>query len=61
MPVTIDKIRTIEIELKRFQKRLSEAKKRFAEDKYAEQGCKETGALKRSALDLKNELTELNK
>ena len=61
MAVTLEKINAIEIELKRFQKRLNDVKKRFSIDKFAEYGCKETGALKRSALDLRNELIKLNK
>lgn len=50
----------VEKELERFSKRLQEAKVRIqGGDYYPSSGCKETGALKRSALDLKNELTKL--
>lgn len=60
--MTIETIQEIEIELARFQKRLSEAKKRIQEDNYSRySGCKETAALKRAALDLKNELTKITK
>lgn len=52
----------IENELERFKQRLDDAKKRIqGPNYYPSSGCKETAALKRSALDLKNELTKLNK
>jgi len=59
--MTLDTINEVEKELERFSKRLQEAKKRLTDDNWAKRGCKETAALKRSALDLKNELTKLNK
>lgn len=59
--MTIDQINEVELEMKRFFKRLQEAKKRFAADRYAAQGCKESGALRRGAIDLKNELTKLTR
>lgn len=52
-------ITDIEKELKRFRERLNAAKKRLQEDSYASYGCKETGALRRAALDLKMELTKI--
>lgn len=55
----IETITEIEIELKRFNSRLKAAKDRLKSDNYAHYGCKETGALKRAALDLKNELTKI--
>ncbi len=54
----IQKIKEIEQELKRFQERLKSCKQRLETDSYAYQGCAETGALKRSALDLKQLLTK---
>lgn len=54
-------IKIVESELKRFSKRLADFKKRAKEDKFAYYGCKESGALKRSALDLKMELTKITK
>lgn len=48
-------------ELVRFKIRLDDAIKRIKEDKYALYGCKETGAVKRAALDLKMELTKITR
>ena len=48
-------------ELVRFKTRLDDAIKRIKEDKYALYGCKETGAVKRAALDLKMELTKITR
>lgn len=59
--MNLEQIKEVELELKRFQKRLKEAKQRFIEDSRAEYGCKESGALKRGAMDLKNELTKLTR
>lgn len=60
--MTIETINEVEKELERFSKRLQEAKIKIQSDKYYQSsGCKETAALKRGALDLKNELTKLNK
>ena len=52
-------LKEIESEIKRFNKRLDAAKKRLQEDSYYSLGCKETGALRRAALDLKMELTKI--
>lgn len=52
-------LKEIESEIKRFNKRLQAAKKRLLEDFGAQYGCKETGALRRAALDLKMELTKI--
>jgi len=57
--MTLETINEVEKELERFSKRLQEAKERIEDDSYWGRGCKETAALKRSALDLKNELTKL--
>jgi hypothetical protein len=60
--MTLETINEVEKELERFSKRLQEAKARLQKDGSSMWfGCKETAALKRSALDLKNELTKLNK
>jgi len=60
--MTLETIEAIEKEIERFEIRLDAAKTRLQADKSLQwSGCKETGALKRSALDLKNELTKLNK
>lgn len=60
--MTLEDINSVEQELIRFQKRLIEAKERMErKDFHYTSGTKETGALKRAAIDLKNELTKLNK
>jgi hypothetical protein len=59
--MTIIDILKVETEMKRFQERMEAAKTRIAADSWAVQGCKETGALKRAAMDLKNCLTTLTK
>ncbi len=59
--MTLETIKEVELELKRFQKRLKAAKDRLIIDHYAQYGCKETGALKRAALDLKVELTKITR
>jgi len=58
--MTLETIKEVEAELERFSKRLQEAKKRMKDDPWIQHsGSKQTAALKRSALDLKNELTKL--
>ena len=59
--MNLEDIISVEYELIRFNKRIQEAKKRFESDKYAYAGCKESGALKRGAMDLKNDLTKLTR
>ena len=55
-------IEEIEKEVTRFTSRLEKAKQRLIADPPTQWGgSKETAALKRAALDLKNELTKLNK
>lgn len=54
-------IKEVALELNRFSKRLQDAKLKFEADDNANQGCKESAALKRGAFDLKNELTKLTK
>ena len=49
-------------EAQRFIKKAMDAKKRIKEDKYALiTGSKETGAVKRAALDLKMELSNITR
>jgi hypothetical protein len=57
--MNIENIQEAEQECKRFLKRCTEAKKRIKEDKYALYGSKETGALKRSSMDLTRVLVKL--
>lgn len=59
--MTLEDILDVEYELKRFEKRLKIAKTKIAEDFYALRGCKETASLKRSAMDLKFELTKITR
>lgn len=58
--LSIELLNEVEIETKRFLKKLTEAKKRIKEDSRAAYGSKETGAIKRASLDLKNELTRIS-
>lgn len=53
----------IELEVKRFMKRLNAARDRIKKEDsvYGVGGCKETGAVKRAAIDLKNELTKITR
>lgn len=55
-----DVLEDVKLETERFLKRLEAAKKRFSEHKWASRGTKESAALRRSALDLKQELTKIN-
>ena len=60
--MTLEDLEVVESEAKRFVNRLDSAKKRIKEDQFALiSGSKETGAVKRSALDLKMELTRITK
>lgn len=59
--MTIENIKEVELELKRFQKRLEAVQRRAKEDTYTFMGCSETGALRRAAADLKVELTKLTR
>jgi hypothetical protein len=52
-------IKEVEVELERFNKRLKALKERVKDDEFAWYGCKETGAVKRSAMDLKMVLTKI--
>jgi len=58
--MTYEDLITVEEETKRFLKKLDAAKTRIENDCYAlMSGTKETGAVKRDALDLKMELTKI--
>jgi len=62
--MTQQDIITVKIELKRFETRLESLQARIdKKDNYDTHlnGCKESGAVKRAAMDLKNELTKLTK
>jgi hypothetical protein len=60
--MNINDLIAIEAEVRRFMGKLQAAKIRIKTDATVEfSGCKETGAVKRAALDLKNELTRITK
>jgi len=59
--MTLENLKDVKKELQRFEKKLDDCLVRIATDSFALQGCKETGAVKRGALDLKNELTKITK
>jgi hypothetical protein len=60
--MTYEDLITVEEETKRFLKKLDAAKTRIKDDRFAlTSGSKETGAVKRAALDLKMELTKITK
>jgi len=55
------KLKSVEVELKRFTKRVAELRKTpktFGESWY---GCKQTAAVRRASMDLTNALAELRK
>ena len=55
----LENLENIKKELARFKTRLDAAIKRIKDDKFSICGCKETGAVRRAALDLKMELTKI--
>ena len=57
--MSIKLLSEVEQETKRFLKKVKELKERIKDDKFAVHGCKETGAVRRVSLDLKNELTRI--
>lgn len=59
--MNIGTINEVEAEMKRFSKRLKALKERAKDDPYTFLGCKESGAVRRAAMDLKNELTKLTR
>ena len=61
MQITIKMLNDAESEMKHFAKRIKAAKDRLNSGDNLCAGCKETGAVRRAALDLKNELTNLTK
>jgi len=58
MSTTKNELKEIQAEVDRFQARLTAAKQRLEKEEMAKYGCLELGALKRSALDLKQLLTK---
>jgi len=59
--MNLSTIKEVRQELERFIKRLAALEKRAESDSYTFHGCKETGALKRSSMDLSNVLVKLRK
>lgn len=57
--MTTKELYEVKAEIKRFSKKLEEVLVRLQNDDMAKYGCKETGAIRRAALDLKNELTKI--
>jgi len=57
----LNTILEIKKELHRFNIRLKAVEDRWKKDPYYEYRCKENGALKRAALDLKQELTKITR
>lgn len=59
----IKTLNEIEAEVKRFMRRLNAARDRIKNEDsvYGISGCKETGAVRRAALDLKLELNKISK
>lgn len=55
----VETLNEVEKETKRFLEKLKAARTRLTSDNYAQYGSKETGAVRRAALDLKNELTKI--
>jgi hypothetical protein len=61
MPVTIEDLDKVITETKRFLSVAQEARRRLYIDKYATYGCKETGAVRRSSMDLSRILVSIRK
>lgn len=59
--MNLKKVELAEREAKRFLEKVKELKKRAKIDIYAFHGCKETGSVKRSSMDLSRSLSELRK
>lgn len=60
--MTLESLNEVKTELARFQKKLAAAIARMkSDDMVRYTGCKETGAVKRAALDLKGELTKITR
>ena len=53
-----EEIKKVREELERFDRRLNDYEQRLEEEPWAYQGCKESAAIKRSAMDLKKVLTK---
>lgn len=56
--MTLEKLKKVKAELARFDERLNSYENRLRNDSFAAFGCNQSGALKRSAMDLKKSLTE---
>lgn len=57
--LTVELLQKVELEAIRFINKVKECKSRLVEVEWSSSGLKETGAVKRAALDLKNELTRI--
>ena len=57
----LEDLKSIKKEIARFNTRLNAAIERVEDEPTAIYGCKETGAVRRAALDLKMELTKITK
>ncbi len=57
--MNIENINEVELELKRFQKKLKDLKIRIKEDIYTLYGCREAAAIRRSSLDLTRSLSKM--
>ena len=57
--MSIKLLNEVEQETKRFLVKIKQCKERLKNDSRGHYGCKETGAVKRASLDLKNELTRI--
>ena len=57
--MNIEQVIKAEYEANRFLERLRDVKKKYKDDKMLFYGSKETGALKRSSMDLSRVLTQL--
>ncbi len=61
MAVTMDKLTKAIFEANRFLLAAENAKQYFKKYRYAGEGCKETGAVRRASMDLTRSLVEIRK
>lgn len=59
MAITMEKLNETAREMQRLARVMRAAKKRLEEDKGAEYGCSETGAVRRASMDLTRALARL--
>lgn len=59
MAITMEKLNETAREMQRLARVMRAAKKRLEEDKRAEYGCPETGAVRRASMDLTRALARL--